>query len=159
MRIDYFIKGIIIGIGKIVPGLSGSVMMISFGLYDKAIDAIGNFFDNMGKNILFLLNIGMGILIGIVIFSNILKYFITNYYIYTLSLFVGLIISGFNVIYKNMLNNKKGYFLMFLSFMVMVIINNLGGNSNYIIKKNYLAFLNAMLVFKLIKTAISEYLN
>ena len=138
MRIDYFIKGIIIGIGKIVPGLSGSIMMISFGLYDKAIDAVGNFFDNIGKNMLFLFNVGIGILIGIVMFSNILKYFINNYYIYTLSLFIGLIFSGFGVIYKDMLKNKRGYVLVLLSFMVMFFINNIGENSNYIISKNYL---------------------
>ena len=86
------LKGIIIGIAKIVPGLSGTVLMISFNLYDKAISAITRFFDNPKSNFKFLLTLFMGVMIGIVFFSKIVSYFINNYYIYTISLFIGLIL-------------------------------------------------------------------
>lgn len=46
MKIEEFLKGILIGIAKIIPGLSGSILMISFNLYDRAINAITNFFSN-----------------------------------------------------------------------------------------------------------------
>ena len=137
MRLDYFLKGIIIGIGKIIPGLSGSVIMISFGLYDKAIDAITNFFVDIKRNVLFLFNIGIGIILGIVMFSKILDYFITNYYLYTLSLFIGLILGSIPLVYKDSLRNKKGYILVFISFIMMLFINSIGGSNNYIVKKNY----------------------
>ena len=39
-----FLKGIIVGIGGIAPGLSGSVLLVIFGLYQKTIDAIGTLF-------------------------------------------------------------------------------------------------------------------
>jgi len=35
-----FFKGIIVGLGGIAPGLSGSVLLVIFGLYEKAIEAI-----------------------------------------------------------------------------------------------------------------------
>ena len=90
MRISYILKGIIIGVGKIIPGFSGSVVMISFGLYDKAILAITNFFKDVKNNGLFLLNLGIGIIIGIVLFSNVINYFISNYYeCYLLILLLG----------------------------------------------------------------------
>ena len=89
MRIDYLLKGLLIGIGKIIPGLSGTIMMISFGLYDKAISAITNFYKDIKNNLLFLINIGIGIVIGIVMFSRVINYFIVNCYIYTMSLFIG----------------------------------------------------------------------
>ena len=38
-----FIKGIIIGIGKIVPGVSGAVLAVILKVYDKGINAIVNF--------------------------------------------------------------------------------------------------------------------
>lgn len=37
-----FFNGIIIGVGKIIPGLSGSMIMMILGLYERAIDAIFN---------------------------------------------------------------------------------------------------------------------
>ena len=137
MRLDYLLKGILIGIGKIIPGFSGTVMMISFGLYDKAIDAITNYFNNIKKNTLFLINIGIGILIGIVIFSKIINYFISNYYIYTMSLFIGLILGSIPIIYKESLKNKTGYLLIIISFIIMILINNISSNNNYIVKNNY----------------------
>ena len=38
------LKGIVIGIGKIIPGVSGSMLAISMGIYQKLIDSINNFF-------------------------------------------------------------------------------------------------------------------
>ena len=112
MNIQIFLKGILIGIAKIIPGLSGSVLMISFNLYDKAIDAITNFFSDVKRNFTFLLNISLGILIGIVMFSNILNYFIKNYYVYTTSLFIGLILGGIPLILGSASRSRKGNLLV-----------------------------------------------
>ena len=90
MNIIIILKGIIIGIGKIIPGVSGSVMAISFNVYDKAIYSITNFFDNPKNNAKFIINLGLGIVIGIVLFSKIINYLITNYYFYTSIFFIGL---------------------------------------------------------------------
>ena len=133
MKLEYLIKGILIGIAKIIPGLSGTVLMISFGLYDKAIDAITNFHKNKKTNLIFLINISIGIIIGISLFSNII-----NYYIYTMSLFIGLIMGSIPFIYNKSKKNIKGYILLIISFIIMVFINNIGGNTNYVIKYNYI---------------------
>ena len=53
MKINLLIKGILVGIAKIVPGFSGAILMISFGLYDKTIEAITNFFVHPKKNFSF----------------------------------------------------------------------------------------------------------
>ena len=50
-----FLKGIIIGIGKIIPGVSGSMLAISMGIYDKAIEYICNFKNNKKESIKYLL--------------------------------------------------------------------------------------------------------
>ena len=107
MNINQLIKGVIIGIAKIIPGLSGAVLMISFNLYDRAIEAITHFFENPKKNFVFLLNLGLGIILGIILFSKVIYYCITNYYLYTTSLFLGLIFGGIPVIYKKVSYQKK----------------------------------------------------
>ena len=40
------LKGFIIGIGKIIPGVSGSVLAITLGVYDKSVEYINNFKHN-----------------------------------------------------------------------------------------------------------------
>lgn len=136
MNIQELIKGVIVGIAKIIPGLSGAVLMISFNLYDRAIQAITNFFENPKKNFFFLLNLGLGIFIGIVLFSKIISYFLTNYYLYTTMLFLGLIIGGIPVIRHNMKQNKFTYFLSLLAFFFMLLLTFNGTATNYVLKNN-----------------------
>lgn len=138
MNIQEFLKGILIGIAKIIPGLSGSVLMISFNLYDKTIEAITNFFKDIKNNFSFLLNITLGIIVGIVMFSNILNYFIKNYYTYTTSLFVGLILGGIPLLLKSTNKSKKGYILTIVSLTIMIIISLTNINANYVIKNNFI---------------------
>ena len=46
-----FLKGIIAGIGGVAPGLSGSVLLIICGLYQKTLDTLGTLFNNFKKNV------------------------------------------------------------------------------------------------------------
>ena len=141
MNIIIILKGIIIGIGKIIPGVSGSVMMISFNIYDKAINSITNFFNNPKSNTKFIINLGLGIIIGIILFSKIINYLITNYYFYTTIFFIGLIIGGIKEIYKNTNKKLKGLLLSIISFVLMNLISILSINNNYIPKKNIIDYI------------------
>ena len=141
MKIEEFLKGILIGIAKIIPGLSGSILMISFNLYDRAINAITNFFSNIKDNFLFLANLTLGIVIGISLFSNILSYFITNYYTYTTSLFIGLILGGVPLIRQSRSKTPKGVFLSIFFFLSMTIIATSSVNTNYIIRNNFFDYI------------------
>ena len=88
--ITLFIKGIIIGIGKIIPGVSGAVLAIILKVYDEGLNSIINFFKNPKQNILFLTKIGLGILVGIILITNINNnYLITNTYKDYLVFFLG----------------------------------------------------------------------
>ena len=46
-----FLKGIIVGIGGVAPGLSGSVLLIIFGLYQKTLEALGSLFINFKNKV------------------------------------------------------------------------------------------------------------
>ena len=45
------LKGFIIGIGKIIPGVSGSVLAITLGVYDKSVEYINNFKHNKKESL------------------------------------------------------------------------------------------------------------
>ena len=56
-----FLKGIVVGIGGIAPGLSGSVLLVILGLYQKTITAIGTLFKDFKRNLIFLFPLFLGL--------------------------------------------------------------------------------------------------
>ena len=68
-----FICGIVMGIGGVLPGVSGGILAISLGVYEKMMLAIGNFFQGWKANIRYLLPLVIGGGIGILLTSNVLS--------------------------------------------------------------------------------------
>ncbi|MDD2627516.1 MAG: DUF368 domain-containing protein [Clostridia bacterium] len=117
-----FLKGIIVGIGGISPGLSGSVLLVILGLYHKVIDSLANLFKNFKKNILFFLPIGIGMLIGVVLFSRLINFTLEKFELQTRLAFLGLIIGTIPMFYKE--TKKEGklkplhYILLLIAFII-----------------------------------------
>ena len=128
------LKGFIIGIGKIVPGVSGAILAISMGVYDKSLYYINNFKNNKKESIKYLLPLGIGIIISIIFFSKIINYLLDKYYVLTMLFFIGLIIGTIPTTLKKV--NKKDYYLVIISFFIFVFLSLLGINNTYIIKGN-----------------------
>ena len=139
-----FIKGIIIGIGKIIPGVSGSMLAISMGIYQKLIDSVNNFFNDVKKNFVFLFKIGIGVLISIVFFSKIILNCLNNYYIITMFFFIGLIIGGFEDIKKEVKywNNK----IIFLTLLITLLLGMININNKIDIQNDFLNFIYFIIV-------------
>ena len=64
-----FIKGMFIGSGFILPGVSGGALAAIFGLYERMIAFLANVTKDFKKNVLFFLPVGIGALAGIVVLS------------------------------------------------------------------------------------------
>lgn len=142
------LKGFIIGIAKIIPGVSGALIAISFGIYEKAIKAISNFFKNPINNFLFLFPIGLGVLLSISLTSGLILYFINNYYFPTILLFIGLIMGGIPSLIDN-INIKKVKFIhiliLILSFSTVFLISLVSGQHFFVETSNEL--INFLLFF------------
>lgn len=130
------IKGFAIGAGAILPGISSGVLCVVFGIYEKLIDSILNFFTNIKNNIKFLLPILIGASIGVIFFGNILRYLFNNFYMQTMFLFIGIILGGIPAIVKKA-NCKNGFRLHYLIYtlftflftlLLLYIENNLSFN-------------------------------
>lgn len=94
------IKGIFIGAGAILPGISSGVLCVIFGIYEKLLNAIIGFFGNVKENIKFLFPILVGIAFGVFLFGNILNYLSNNFKIPTYFCFIGLILGSIPSIIK-----------------------------------------------------------
>jgi len=117
-----FLKGIIVGIGAIAPGLSGSLLLVILGLYENVINSITTLFKKFKKNLMFLIPLGIGILLGIVTFSRLINFVLENYEIQTRLAFFGLLIGTIPLFYKEVKKNndlnKKHFILMGIAFVL-----------------------------------------
>lgn len=115
---ERFLKGIIVGLGGVAPGLSGSVLLIIFGLYQKTLDALGSLLKNLKKNISFLLPLVSGMFIGVLLFSKLIDFLLNNYQVPTRFCFLGLIIGTLPMVWKEVKKegfSRKYYLLILLS--------------------------------------------
>lgn len=130
---DLIIKGFIIGLGKILPGISGSMLAISLGIYEKIIETISDLRKNIIKNLAFLSKISIGIIIAIVMFSKIIVKCINNYYFATMLLFIGMIIGGISKIIKRTKITKINIvIIIFMIIIILIILKTLPQNRNLI---------------------------
>ncbi len=100
---DWFIrllKGALVGIGFILPGLSGGVLAVIFGIYDPLIRFLANLRKNFLKNILYFLPVAIGAAIGIVLFAVVVEKAFGKYAALFVSLFVGFVAGTFPSLYK-----------------------------------------------------------
>lgn len=118
------LKGMVIGIANIIPGVSGGTMMVAMGIYDKLIHCITHLFKEFKKSVLFLLPIAIGMLVAIAASSFGLTWLFDNYPIQTNLLFVGLILGGLPAIWKKVKGKKVnvGHILAGLLFFALVVV-------------------------------------
>lgn len=142
-----FIKGIIIGIAKVIPGVSGSMIALNMGLYEKGIEAISNFFKNKRENFIFLSIVGSGILLSIIFGSKIIDIFLLKHYIITMMFFIGLIIGSLSEISSKVnMKNKKEFLIFLLIFILMMLINFYKNDTAYVYKDSIGDYLYVILI-------------
>ncbi|MBE7039076.1 MAG: DUF368 domain-containing protein [Ruminococcaceae bacterium] len=110
--IKLIIYGLLLGIASIMPGMSGGILAIAFGLYEPALDAIVNIKAHFKKSLLFLLPIFIGAVTGIFVFSVIMKPLIQNYEISIIYFFIGLVLGSLPSFLKTA--NTGGFRLLYI---------------------------------------------
>lgn len=97
--------GFLIGIGCVLPGVSGGVMAMSFGLYRPMLDAALHFFDRPLQRLRFLLPLAIGGAAGMAAGAKLLAALMTRYRTEMLYLFIGFILGGVPQLWREA---KKG---------------------------------------------------
>lgn len=94
------LKGMIIGVANIIPGVSGGTLMITLGIYEEVIDTISHFFKNFKKNLKFIIPLAIGMVLSILILSKIISWCLEKHPFPTTLFFIGLIIGGIPLLWK-----------------------------------------------------------
>jgi len=113
-----FFKGIIVGLGGVAPGLSGSVLLIIFGLYQKTLDALGSLLTDFRKKIRFLTPLVTGMFLGVLLFSKLIDFFLNAFEMPTRFCFLGLILGTLPMVWREVKKegfSRKYYFIIALA--------------------------------------------
>lgn len=147
---DYIVlivKGMIIGLGKIIPGVSGSLLAMSLGVYEKSIYKIRYFKKEIQENILYFFFLGIGILIAIIFGSKIILYFLNHYYVLTIFLFIGLILGIVPSVYKKVKKKDiKYYIVTILTVIVTLLLLNFKNINNFVYENNFVSNIQILLM-------------
>ena len=127
-----FFKSLIIGICAILPGVSGSVIAVSLGVYNKILNIINK--KDYINNRKYLLTVLLGIIIGVFFTSNIILY-IFKYKTIIYYILIGIIISEIPFIIKKI--HEKGriniisFIISFIASLILDLLNGKNMISNY----------------------------
>ena len=121
------IKGFIMGIANIIPGVSGGTLALTMGIYENFIGAISHFFSNLKENIKFLLPIFIGIGLSLLTMSNVITASFDKYPIPTTLFFMGLVIGGIPMLFSKIKGTKEvkkpiSYVILFLTFLLVMVL-------------------------------------
>lgn len=120
------VKGFIMGIANVIPGVSGGTLALTLGIYERFIGAISHFFSNFKSNIKFLIPVAVGMVLSILSMSRVIEYSYEHFPIPTTLFFVGLVIGGIPMLFNKVKGKKEkkqvSTWIIFLCTFALVIV-------------------------------------
>lgn len=124
-KLILFIKGIVLGVAFVIPGVSGGTLAVLMGIYEELIEAASNFYKNMvnfKKYIMYLLPIGLGVVFSVAVFAKLIKFGLDKAPIITILIFLGMIIGGIPALVRNVKGTKTNLKDMTLMLVGLIIV-------------------------------------
>ena len=146
MNLKLIIKGFVVGVGKIIPGVSGAMLAMFMGIYEDLMEAVTRFFDDKRKHFWLLFNFGIGLFLAIVIFSKIILFLLNNYYDITIYLFLGLITGTVLKFRKNIVFSKKNLLLFVISFLFIFFLPFLKNDGVFVFQESLFNYFYVVLL-------------
>lgn len=117
------LRGMLIGVANVIPGVSGGTMMVSMGIYDTIILCITHLFSQFKKSVKTLLPYLLGMLLGIFALASLLGFLFDHYPLPTNTAFIGLILGGLSPLMRKIERRKInfGCVIAFAAFFGLII--------------------------------------
>ncbi len=125
--ISLILKGVLMGVANIIPGVSGGTIAVVLRVFDQMIDAINNFYKrDFIKHMKFLIPLFLGALIGIGAFSKLIKFALEDFSLPTSVFFVGLVVGSIPLIFSKAKERgikPKYYIASLIGFAIVVVFS------------------------------------
>lgn len=115
------IKGMLIGLAILIPGVSGGSMILTMGIYEQAISITSKDKSVRRKAIVFMIPYVIGIALGVLLLSGVMVWCFANYPFQTAMAFIGMILGSFPMLFKKV-KGKKFSFIGAVCFVLMVAV-------------------------------------
>ncbi len=149
------IKGIIIALGFILPGISGGVLAAILGIYERMIAFLAHPFKDFKNNVLYFIPVAIGMLLGIGLFSFPIEYLLENFQVYVLWSFAGAIIGTVPSLLKESTRESDRDKIDLIWFWATFVISGLALFAlNFVVGTLNPSFLNFILAGSLLALGI-----
>lgn len=121
--IKYFIAGMCASSAMLLPGISGSFMLLVFGVYGTVTLAISEVVKLNFAGLPILLAVGFGVLAGFIISSKIIQYFLTHHKLMTFALIIGFVVGSLFAVFPGLPTNIVMWFVSLVVFIIGFIVS------------------------------------
>ncbi|HDD2956885.1 TPA: DUF368 domain-containing protein [Staphylococcus aureus] len=121
--IKYFIAGMCASSAMLLPGISGSFMLLVFGVYGTVMLAISEVVKLNFAGLPILLAVGFGVLAGSIISSKIIQYFLTHHKLMTFALIIGFVVGSLFAVFPGLPTNIVMWFVSLVVFIIGFIVS------------------------------------
>mgnify|MGYP001945634270 FL=1 len=117
--IGLFLAGWLASMAMLLPGISGSLILMSVGVYESAINALSTF------NLPIIIVIGLGVAIGFIVSSKAITYILKTYPQMTYALILGLILGSVFVMYPGLPESGTPLVMSIIALITGLIVANI----------------------------------
>ena len=121
----WFLEGVVVGFGAILPGVSGGTLCVVFGMYRPIIDTLAHVRSGIRRHGLMLLTFFAGVLVGFVALSGLAAWLLERNTALITCVFIGFIFGTFPELWQDagmQGRTRRGVFALVLGFVVMAVL-------------------------------------
>ncbi|MEK4404067.1 DUF368 domain-containing protein [Sporosarcina sp. FSL K6-6792] len=122
--IGLFFAGWAGSIAMLLPGISGSFILLVLGVYSTAIGALANF------NLPIIAVIGAGIIVGFIVSNKAISYLLKHFKYIMFAVIIGLIVGSLFVIYPGIPESGTPFVMSVIAFFTGLVVANMFSSPN-----------------------------
>ena len=118
------LKGTLVGLAIVIPGVSGGSMLLTIGVYEDAVSITSKDKARRRAAIKKLIPYAIGIVLGVVALSFVVTWLLANFEFFTILLFSGLILGSLPMLFREIRGKKvkPGYILIALLMIALMVL-------------------------------------
>ena len=143
------IKGALIGVANVIPGVSGGTLAVSTGVYEKIINAINNIGKEFKKSVSTLWPIVLGMILGIIGLAFVITFLLEKFPVPTTACFIGLVLGGVPILYNKIKDEKIKWthIVSFIFTLAIIIVPAIIAVNTPAVTQMPLDFVNIVILF------------
>ena len=117
------LKGTLVGLAIVIPGVSGGSMLLTIGVYEDAVSITSKDKARRRAAIIKLIPYALGIVLGVVALSFLITWLLQNFEFFTILLFSGLILGSLPMLFREIKGKKiKPGYIVIATVMIALMV-------------------------------------